>query len=362
MANVAVSHSGSISTELSYRRAFKSFCLYAGTSPSELLRDYDGSSEKVFKRRWGAVVKQWIAQLSGEGLSRGTIQTYAAVVRSFFKYNDLPLGYVPVGRPIVTFHNRDISKAEIQTIVNMSRPRERAFFVMMMQSGLRPKTLCQLRFKHVLPDYQVRRVPCRVVVPQELAKGKFGRYFTFMGEEAVELLSNYLATRGRLQGGDYLFTCYGKSDKPAARRSLSQIFVRNLEVLKANGHIDFDQPVAGKPRELRLYCLRKYFRNNASKAGRDFVSFWMGHSMGVDEHYWSREGIEKNRQRYSESALPFLRLEQPTPLETEEAIADLRAKLKEQNLILEELQNPALLKVLRQLAANPDKIRQVLEQ
>jgi len=59
--------------------------------------------------------------------------------------------------------------------------------------------------------------------------------------------------------------------------------------------------------------------------------------------------------------MPFLRLQKPTPTETDRLIQSLEAKVQEQNLILEELQNPALLRVLRQLAANPDKIRQVLE-
>ena len=43
----------------------------------------------------------------------------------------------------------------------------------------------------------------------------------------------------------------------------------------------------GKPREIRLYSLRKYFRMNASPAGYEYVHFWMGRTLPHnDESYF----------------------------------------------------------------------------
>jgi hypothetical protein len=66
----------------------------------------------------------------------------------------------------------------------------------------------------------------------------------------------------------------------------------------------------GKPRQLRLYCLRKYFRNNI-KVESAYREFWMCHSFGVDEHYLSRD-VEKHREKYAEG-YESLRVFEATP-------------------------------------------------
>ncbi len=95
----------------------------------------------------------------------------------------------------------------------------------------------------------------------------------------------------------------------------------------------------GKPSELRLYSLRKFFRKHAGQAGFENVQFWMGHVVqaGQEEHYRPRD-VEFHRKLYAEKAMSFLRLEQPTPTETEKVIEDLRAQLAERNGTVRELQ------------------------
>jgi integrase len=66
-------------------------------------------------------------------------------VKSFYKYHNLPLGNIESGRQKVVLHNRDIAKEEIEEIIKAAQPRERAFYSLMVQTGLRPQTLCLLK-------------------------------------------------------------------------------------------------------------------------------------------------------------------------------------------------------------------------
>ncbi len=307
LSGVAYGHSGSEGTRYAYQHSLECFCEFAKVDVAAILSDYDILSEKKFKRKYGLLIKAYIAALSKEDYAPGTIQTRVVAVKSFFKYNDLPLSYIPTGNTRVTYHNQEIVKDEIIDLLGISKPRDRAFYSMMAQSGLRPSTLCKLKVKHLGSGFSSGKSPVKVEVPQELAKGKYGKYFSFIGPETVDHLQRYFATRGQLQRESYVFTSYG-TDKPLHPKSISAIFKRAITKLKEKGKLDFEQKEEGKPRTLRLYTLRKYFRKQAGHAGHDYVNFWMGHSLGVDEHYFSRDP-EHHRKQYAEKAMPHLRLE-----------------------------------------------------
>jgi len=209
---------------------------------------------------------------------------------------------------------------------------------------LRPDTLRNLKRKHVEPEFSKGIIPCCIEVPEEIAKGEFGAYFSFMGEESVNYLKAYLDTRATIDPEDYLFTSHG-TDKRLNTKSISGIFLRAIQKLKEKGLMDFEQKQQGKPRSVRLYNLRKFFRKYGGQAGVEYVNFWMGHKTNYkaphipasDEHYFSREDVEFHRQLYKEKAMPYLRLETATPSETEQTIMELRKQLTERSLREREL-------------------------
>ncbi|UCE16287.1 MAG: hypothetical protein JSV12_01335 [Candidatus Bathyarchaeota archaeon] len=342
--NVAYAHSKSENTATRYKHSIGLFCDFIGKTPEQILEEYEETTDREFRRKYARFVRALIGHLSHEGYVVGSVKTFVAAVRSFFKYNDLPLGHVPIPRMKITYHNRDIAKVEIVEILKLSRPRDRAFFCMMAQSGQRPFTLCKLRRKHIEPDFSKEIIPCRVEIPEELAKGQFGAYFTFIGEESVKHLRDYFKTRGNVDPEDYLFTLHG-SDKKMNGKSMAHIFRRVLLNLKQTGVIDFEQKKKGKPSDVRLYNLRKWFRNHAGQAGIEYVNFWMGHRADYkaphipssDDHYFSREDVEFQRSLYREKAMPHLRLETATPSETEQTIEELRRRLESRDREVEEL-------------------------
>ena len=330
---VAVGNSGSKSTRTYYEENMKRFCSYIGKTPLQILREYEDTENfkqtEDFKRRYARYIKAWISSLMEEDYAEGSLGNFVTPLKSFFKMHDLPLGSIPKIKFRVRYHNRDIKRSEVLEVLNISKPRDKAFYTAIAQSGLRPYTLCLLQIRDVENILEENTpVPCKIEVPQDKAKGKYKGYFTFIGPEAVAYLKNYLKTRNNLTPQSYLFTAQGQENKPLNNNSISQIFRAAINKLKKKGLIQFERPpktsrngmVKGRPAQLRLYCLRKFFRKYAGQAGYDYVQFWLGHVLkNSDEHYFSRD-VYLHRKTYMEKAMPHLRLEEATPSETDQII------------------------------------------
>lgn len=329
--NVAASHSNSNRTRVDYKNNLQLFLNFIDKTPEEIMAEYDNSTDRDFKRHYAQHIQAFISAELERGMAQNTINTRVAAIKSFFKYNNLPLGYIPAPRMRVTYHNRDITHEEVKLILGASRPRERAFFTILAQSGLRPFTICNLKFRHVKEDLIANRVPCKIDVPQEIAKGKYRGYFTFICHEAVEYLKAYLHTRRKIKDDDFLFVKQG-TEQQANPKSFSALFSRTVQKLKEKGLIEVEQKEINKPRDVRLYSLRKFFRKYANQAGFEFAQFWMGHIVktGQEEHYRPTD-VEHHRKLYAEKAMPFLRLETATPTETEKTIGELERRLKERD-------------------------------
>jgi len=327
--NVSISHSNSKGTRVEYKNNFKRFCSFIDKTPEQIKTEYEDSTDRQFKRQYAEYIRAFMSAEFKKELAPCTIACRVAAIKSYFKYNDLPLAYIPPPKMRVIYHNRDIEHEELKLIFDASRPRERAFFAILAQSGLRPFTICSLRFKHIKKELVEKRIPCKIDVPQEIAKGKYRGYFTFIPQEAVEYLKAYLNTRRNIADDDFLFVKEGTKQQ-ANPKSFSGIFSRTLQKLQEKGLIEVEQKARGKPRDVRLYSLRKFFRKYANQAGFEFVHFWMGHKVktGQEEHYRPTD-VEFHRKLYAEEAMPSLRLEAATP--TEKTIEELREQLKERD-------------------------------
>lgn len=325
--SVAYSHSKSLATEQEYRRNMKRFCNFIRKTPEEILEDCENSTDRQFRRKYAKYVRAFIGKLTRQEYTRSSVRVMVAAVKSFFKYNDLPLAYIPVAKAKVVYHNRDITKEEITNILKIARPRDRAFFCISAQTGLRPHTICELKLKHIQPDFDENTIPCKINVPAEIAKGEYRDFFTFMSSESVQHLRDYLKKRPDLSLESYLFTQHG-TEKKLDRRTMSHRFRDAVIKLKRKGIVDYEQKKKGKPGSIRLYSLRKWFRKQAHQAGFEYVEFWMGHIVkeGQEEHYRPKD-IEHHRQLYAEKSMPFLRLETATPTETEKTITELKKQL-----------------------------------
>lgn len=337
---VALSHSNSKDTREKYRACLQSFCKFISMTPEQILEDYTRTAvttDREFMRKHAQLIQRFESYLYEKKYAPCSISSTIAAVKSFYKRNDLPLGYITLPRMRVLYHNRDITHEEIKLILDASRPRERAYYAIMAQSGLRPETICNLQLKHIKEDLINRRIPCKIEIPEEITKGKYHYYFTFIGEEAVKYLKAYINTRPHLSNDDFLFVKEGTKNQTNPH-SLSNMFRTTVQKLKAQELIETEQKEKNKPRDIRLYNLRKFFRKHSHQAGFELVQFWMGHtvSAGQDDHYRPTD-VEFHRKVYAEKAMPFLRLESATPTETEKTITELKNRLEQRDKEIEEM-------------------------
>jgi site-specific recombinase XerD len=331
LSSVAYSHSQSKATEEQYKRVWNRFSSFIEKSADGIIEDYRVLDERDCRRQYSEYIRNWIGALVSDGLTNTSIKVMVGAVKSFFKYNDLPLAFVPQARSGIVFHNRDITKDEIIQIMALSKIREKAFFTMMTQSGLRPHTMKQLKFKNL---ESLDNVPCKIDVPEEIAKGKFGSYVTFIGPDALKYLKQYLATRTSLTSGSLVFCSHTDPNQPVNVKDMSRAFRLAARKLEKSGAIDFEVR-QGKPSELRLYSLRKFFRKYANQMGNENVQYLMGHTVRGSDANYKPQDPEYYRDIYAEKAMPFLRLEEATPTETERTIVELKKQLEERDKQIE---------------------------
>lgn len=323
--SVSYSHSQSKATEVQYKRVWERYSAYIGMSPEEIVSDYERSDDRNVLRKHAQLIRSWIGGLAKEGLTNTSIKVMVGAIKSFYKYNDLPLGHIPQARSGVIFHNRDITKEEIVYVMAVSKIREKAFFAVMSQSGLRPHTIKQLKLRNL---ESLEKIPCKIEVQSEIAKGKFGSYVTFIGPDAIKYLKQYLATRTNLTPDSLLFCSHDDPNKPISVKAMSRAFRLSARKLEESGALDYEIR-EGKPSELRLYNLRKFFRKYANQMGFENVSYLMGHTVRGSDANYKPQDPEFYRELYVEKAMPFLRLETSSPLETEKAITTLEQENRE---------------------------------
>jgi integrase len=290
-------------TRNGYLSKFRYFLKIAKLNPDELIErwksvKYDPIAKQKFIDEVGETVQDfYVYVLNRKTLAELTKRNTMMVVKSFFKFYKIPLEVDdPVMKARVTFHNRSITKEEIRKILDISAPREKAFFLMMVETGFRPDTLVKLQYKHIKAEYEQGKIPMKIDLPAQLLKDRVGDRFTFLGEDGYNALKTYLNTLGKLEDTDYIFQPEKKTVKkePLPPTTFSNYF---RKMALKMGIVE--KKIKGKPLPIRLYCLRKYFRNNC-RLDPSIREFFMGHSLGTDEHYIARD-VELYRQMYAKN-------------------------------------------------------------
>jgi ElaB/YqjD/DUF883 family membrane-anchored ribosome-binding protein len=177
-----------------------------------------------------------------------------------------------------------ITGKEINNITKECPPREKAFFTIMRQSGLPPHTIKQVKVRDVEKILEPNTPrPCRINVPHEKRP-------TYIGEEAVKYTKRYLKTRKDLTTESPLFTIRNDPDKEINIKSESRTFTTIAR------RID-------RSTKLTLYSLIDFYRVNAKEYLTEL------------KRYDTPEDDELYRQLYEEKAMPYLEIEELTPIE-----------------------------------------------
>jgi integrase len=298
-----------------------------GKDPSRLVEDWravkcQGEIQKErFLEEWMDLVRAFNTWLKPKYASL-TMHNHLAVLRSFLVYWKIPIDVELPRHTYVKYHNRDLSKENIRQILSRATQRDRTIWLMMAESGLRANTAISMKYYQIQDDFEKDTVPMRILTPAETLKDHVGERWSFIGEDGARALREYLKPRMPLKGEDFVFA----SERPGMLKgeqfsvaSLSVKFARLVRKLK----LERGAPT-GKPGHYRMHGLRKYFRNNM-RADPSYREFWMGHSLGVDAHYVSRDP-EFHRAEYKKNYEDLRILEPTTPTGLKEIQEQLKTK------------------------------------
>jgi integrase len=111
--------------------------------------------------------------------------------------------------------------------------------------------------------------------------------------DGFEALKEYITTKRHLplKDDDYVFVTEKPYGVPIGTSGISQAFnviIKNLKLAEPMGKVTKDGK-KNKPKELRLYTLRKAFSKfMAVKVDRVMVEYWLGHT-STATHYISED-------------------------------------------------------------------------
>lgn len=316
--------------------SFTEFCTGRGLNPAALVDDYrtakrQGESEKeAFLEKWNDAIRAFLPWLKNKAYASLSVKNYLVAVKSFLSFWDIPLKLDLPKHSFVTYHNRDIRREELKRILTFAGARDRVIWLLMAESGMRSDNAVSLRYGQIKEDFEAARVPMRILLPSSSLKDHVGDRFTFIGYEGFKELANYLQGK-KLSPDDYVFASERQGrckNEQFSAGSLSVKFnriVQKLGIDKSRGKISD----VGHPRlkEIRLHGLRKYFRNNHG-ADSSYIEFWMGHSLGVDQHYISHD-VEQHRKKYAEGYDSLRVFESGTTNQSEEIIQKQAEQIKQ---------------------------------
>jgi len=306
---------------------------------------YKGEMEREkFLDKLHDAIEDYVCFVKTQKFSNMHVKLVVSIVSSYVKKGcgikdieiDIPRRTFPI------FHNRDITKEEIKTILEHATLRDRAFFLMMVESGLRPSTLLGLRYKYVKQDYEKNIIPMKIELPSELLKDRISERWTFIGEDGFKVLKEFLSTRKGIADNDFLFLperpSSAKGEVPS-ESAMSNKF--NRIILKLGLDVAMGK---GKPKSVRLYNLRKYFFNNM-KCDSAYRNYWFCHK-SIDDSYISRQE-DKHREEYAKG-YKFLRVFQATDVDVRLEALTNELKATKQALAQKDEQTEILRKELEQ--------------
>jgi integrase/recombinase XerD len=278
--------SGSKHTEREYSRGLKTFCDWIGKNPDQLIAERKAElKESDTEMNAENKVREFCAVLENKKtITRTTIATkYHAPIKSFYSYNNVPL---KLKTPKHTIREREPHTIEqIKALMKVADVRERAFIMLLKDSGMSREDAVKLRYGDIKAEYEAGKevIHLKVVRQKESIE-----YDTFIGRNAIEAIKAYLEYRQRrgetiTDNTPIISTLRGKALTP---ENFSTIFDRLSDKagFKTSPH-----------------RFRKYFESHlALSAPSILVKYWLGHSLGIEKSYFMPP-LEKQREKYAES-------------------------------------------------------------
>jgi integrase len=285
---IQVDHTGSHHTTSYYLRWLKKFVDWIGKNPDQLIEERKQqlkSEDMTVKRKAEEELRRSSAELEEE-YKRSTIRTIHSTVKSFYKYNYVPL-QLRTPKKIASHGLQPHTTEEIKSLHDVANLRDRAIVLCLAESGMSSEDFIELTYGDIKQDYEANKDTIHLKVIRRKAQVA---YETFFGKNATTALRRYIEARKRRGETITDQTMLWKSRKGKGGFQTPDSINWLLQRLGEKTGI------TSSP-----HRFRKFFETNmGTKAPSLLVKYWMGHSLGVESSYFV-PSVEDQRKAYLEA-------------------------------------------------------------
>lgn len=302
-----------------WRRNLGLYCSIQGITPDAILKQaIDGSLKNNFQ--------DFVIKMLEGGRKGAYIGKFKQVIRSWLMFNDIDyrikINIPNEGVNETTMDESVPTKEELSKIMRKATTRGRVSISLMAFSGLRPESLGSYEGNDGLTigdieDFNIEShsfstIPAKVNVRNNLSKARF-RYFTFLGSEGCEYITDYLDERR--SSGELLTKESPLLIPNPENASTRWKFLRTMLVTR-----EIREAIRSAGLLMRPYVLRAYFATaldiSESKGliSHPWRQFIMGHKGDIEATYSTNKRllpgtIEDMRTAYGK-CLKFLETEE----------------------------------------------------
>ncbi|MDG7006976.1 MAG: site-specific integrase [Nitrososphaerota archaeon] len=301
----------SVITATVYLRTLGLYCDLEKTTPEKILAE--GPS-----KRFRDAFTDFIRRMEKDGKAGSYVERFKKVVISWTSYNNLDVKLkvnIKGSSETPTIADERVpSKDELSRILRMASPRGRVSIAMIAFSGLRPESLGDyLGTDGIrLEDFreakissgriEFEKVPSILLVRRALSKARHP-YFTFVGNEAITYIQEYLQERVK-QGGEKLTpqSPLLAFDPRGVRKNR---FLRTTLVTRDIKEAIVKAGFSWRPYVLRAYCdTGMIVAESKGYISHPYLQFLMGHKGDIEARYSTNKGrlaptmIEEMREAY----------------------------------------------------------------
>ena len=297
-------------TATTWLRTLGLYCELEKTSPDKIL---ESMNKPDFRDKFADFVRK----MEREGKAGSYIIRYKKVLRSFGRFNnknvELNINIANDHLSPTIENERVPNKDELSRLLRKATSRGRVSISLMAFAGLRPESLGNyegtdgLRLKDIkglrlIENIDFEKIPVMVSVKSMLSKARH-QYFSFLGEEGVTYIKEYLEERRR-QGEELDY------DSPLLQFDNKKAYARKNALLRTTLITrDIRDAIQGAGLKMRPYVLRAYFSTALDIAeSKGLIShpwrqFIMGHKGDIEARYSTNKRlppdmIEEMRESY----------------------------------------------------------------
>ena len=348
------------------RWGLRAFCCFAKKAPSELIYERQSDlkcNEPLVRVCAENRLRKFLKKLEAADAGYNKRRNIFNLVKNFYSHFGFDLSMrrsdAPKGESGKVY---PMTRELLQKVLEVCDVRDRALVLLMKDSGQAVAEIASLKLAHLDSDGE-NLDPEKWLIPIKLTRKKTrSKIETFVGEEAIQALNLYFDLRRRGTTELYKGRWYGKKGlQPEVLSGESPVIAR-----KCGGHLSSESisyivstlvKKAGIKADVRAHSIRRFFETTFENPEIGIHPAWiklmMGHKPTQNERAYSHPTVKQLLEAYVRG-YGFLRVQgqqvDQGRLRIERAQADdMSKRLMELERKLMVLDNPVLLKFLRQL-------------